>query len=438
MMSFKNFSEHSGWVCGLLLLVLLMPTASEAGRARILGLGGGDKSFTIDDPLNIWRLPATLVQHTSWVGIETAGAGETSFGIHFPVGDDSVVALYGTSTTRPALSATRAGNLGAFLDSEGLRAYRKSNGGEYTALSLGSEVNEGHGITAKGTVFFASRLGDWGSVGVRAGVWADNVTESLSAPNAEVVTEKGPLVIDTALGFGAHVLGGRLDLSVGFDYGTYQHTASTAVEQAGSGTPEPAAETRDVSIGNEYRISGLLMGRWELFEGWSLIPFVDGFYVTTEGKPGNVGADEIKYESIGVYGGFDLAIEPVDWLTIQPGLAFGYGHSMDELVGVDRFEQTVLQLPSASLSLEMRFVDWLDVRMGGGVVSTKQSGTAHDDDSEGWKIHYRVGGGLGFHLPADVHIDVQAQYGEWSTKPLVYSPAAVDGFGVNIGLYARW
>jgi len=422
----------------VLLVSMLVPEEAEGSRTRILALGGAEKVFTIEDPLNIWRLPSTLVHYASLAGIETAGDGHTSFGIHLRVGDGSVIGVYGSSTSHPALSPTRAGSLGSFTESEELRMYRKKNPGDYTPVDAGAGVNDGHGVTAKGTVFFATTLGNWGRLGIRAGVWADSVREQLASPQAEIITEKGPLVIDTALGLGADVLGGQLDLSLGFEYGTYDHTASTAVQQAGSGTAASPTETKDISSGHEYRFSALICGRYAIAEWATVIPYVDGFYQSSEGIPGNMGADELQFFSYGVAGGLDVAFRVTDWLTIQPGVGVGYQQSTDELVDVDRFQKTVLQLPSASLAIDAHVLEWLDVRLGAGLVASEHSGTQSDDDTEGWATRYRVGGGFGFKLPAGVALDIQAQYGDWLTGPLVHTPSQVDGFGANIGLHARW
>jgi|GEM_PF-6752845 opacity protein-like surface antigen len=437
-------------VCAMVLMAI--PVPASANRARINALGGGEKRFTIVDSQNIWRLPSELVHHGSQALLETAGEDYTAFGVHLNLSPETVLAIYGSSEGRSVLSEPRA----------------TAWSGLFENIYLGKDAfaNQGDGVTHKGTAFLATSLGDWGRLGVRFGIWSDTERDALDSQD---LNSRGPFVVDFGVGLGFEVGGGSVDTGLGFSF------ASSALqcyplEEGGCDVVSDGTEMRDLTQGLEFHGDGLIRGRWSLGDMLTIIPYIDASYRTTTldgvSVPDTI-AIEAKRLSMAV--GVDLAVSIGEGLTIQPGLELEYMTWEDSLttpmvpeiwppavgdpsIHIPALAATEFHVPSVSLAVEWRPMDWLAVRGGGAVTVAMTSNTTDnytlsedgvpetivqttEDDTE---IRYRFGGGLGFSLPHGVELDLEMQYGQWESGPYISLPQPVDGLGANVALRARW
>ena len=81
--------------------VALFATTASATQSRLNALGAGagagvSKNITILDDRNIFLLPAELVKYGNWAGLEIDGPGYTSFGFHYRLNADTILAAYGS------------------------------------------------------------------------------------------------------------------------------------------------------------------------------------------------------------------------------------------------------------------------------------------------------------------------------------------------------
>ena len=392
--------------------VALCATTASATQSRLNALGAGSlagaaKNITILDDRNVFALPAELVKYGNWAGLEIGGPGHTSFGFHYRLNADAILAAYGTNEVKSAVT----------LD------------GINQAGSANSAVDSGlGGLTHKGTLMFPMNMGA-SRFGVLLGVHADS--DKAFDDTGAVTKNDGPLVIEFGLGAGFEVGSADLDIGLGVRYGAPTH------EDVDGG----------VSENSEFGIN-LLTRLTMPFDGGrhDLVPYLNFAFQSASGQQKVEGAPSHSGSNIIVAAGTDVRLKFGDNITMQPGvgLAFStYTHetNADGVISTDT--NNMIMAPYYNLSVEVRCYDWLDIRFGGGqsvVFNSSESvtdGNNNGTDTANSEVEHHIATGVGFNLPHQFHIDVQVDTGFWKNGPHILT-GNTNNFGVNAALSKKF
>jgi hypothetical protein len=350
-----------------LIIACVIPAAAYATDTRIQSLGGKEKFFTVHDESNALVLPSTLLFFTNlvyldaglqpgWAVEDTAGSNipyNAGFGVHYGLGENTVIAFYGSSLSRYV-----SGNLlDRAFGGDGLWA-----GASYDVPGAAEQKGNKaiHNADHKGTALFAQRLGKI-RLGVGLSFWGDNY--SITDPESDLVTRGGTLFEGT-LGLGFDIDGtDSVDLAVKALGGTFDD--GIAVPTGSGGSEEVTRFSSDLNWG-----VGLL-GRavFGIPGGEKIVPYLSvdvsrgGFALNTETD--GVSDQGTVYQ---VAAGTDVRIQPLDRVFIYPGIGVAViGIKGTETVGDT--EETFLDdmawlAPFVSASVDAQVLDWLAFRFG--------------------------------------------------------------------------
>ncbi len=348
-----------------MIVASLIPAAAQATDTRIQSLGGKEKYFTIHDESNALVLPATLLFFTNlvyvdaglqpgWAADEPASADfpyNAGFAVHYGLGEDTVIAFYGSSLNRYVS--------GDLLD----RAF--GGDGLWSGASYdvpGNAEQQGnraiHNADHKGTALFAQRLGSM-RLGVGLSFWGDNY--SITDPESDRVNRGGTLFEGTiGLGFDIDSTD-SVDLALKVLGGTFSDSIS--VPSGAGGSDEVTRFSSDLNWG-----VGLL-GRavFGIPGGEKIVPYLSvdvargGFALNTEKDA--VSDQGTMYQ---VAAGTDVRIQPLDRVFIYPGIGLAViglkgTESVDDTT--ETFQDDMAWLaPFVSASVDAQVLDWLAFR----------------------------------------------------------------------------
>lgn len=391
---------------GLLTLLLSLPALGTETRVR--SLGGDEQEFLVWDEFNVLHLPSTLAlfPNVTYAEFASVWPGALSgdglpysglFGFHYALTENTVVAFYGSNSSRQVLAEPVeyiAGWTGADIDDDEVYGEGAINRAEH-----------------KGTLLLAHRLGAM-RLGVELGFWGSQT--SIDKPE-NLQTAQGGTHVDVALGFGVDLaesqtfdLAGRLSLGW-FDDDRF-------VVQGG----ESYLATR-LDVSTEW--SGQLLARGVLKVGTEkLVPFASvglgGGGVSWNQQVAD--APETTLSALAVAAGANLVLQPLEGVFIMPGAGVRWASRDLDDNGDTQLGLSLLN-PYFGVAVDARLATWLALRFAARQsLSWASSQTATTESSESDSAT-EMTMGLGIRLG---QVDV-----EWMLNPqmLVQGPAIVSG-----------
>ena len=207
------------------LVLLAFPGLAMATDARINALGGNEKAWTVSDEVNVFSLPALLVQfpNTVWVdagmsvpwgeplyfpytgngndpsfvpsymrdktglvGLESAAGKELNggFGVNYALGEDTVLGFYATSMSRYVSDAALIQAFDSWTETNEVTGAERE--GDWAI----------HNADHKGTLALGHRFGSTTRFGLLLGMWGDST--EVNSPEVEK-ERRGGTLIDAAL-----------------------------------------------------------------------------------------------------------------------------------------------------------------------------------------------------------------------------------------------
>lgn len=326
-------------------LGLLVAAPAFATQSRINGMSGGEKSFTIRDEANIYGLPQFLVDHGNEVDVDaTVGASYGRMNVRYALSDEAVLLLYG------------------------LRSPWAGNGSVTTVTTIGGltpQAVAGVGAGALAAtdptfhqfgVGFGMKVGEGMRLGARmelGGARADGDGNNLNS--------------NTIFG---------LNLGLGFDLGETNSLDFGLTLRIGSFTDFEGGADRWVSESNIG--FGLLgKGEFQVHQIAKLVPYLNldwrGVTIGHAVRGDEVGiGNEAKKGTVSntIFAlGADLAINPAERVTIQPGVGLALRSSSAEGTAIPKgqilgAENSNTMMPYYGFAAEAQAFDWLALRVG--------------------------------------------------------------------------
>ena len=393
--------------------VALLMTAGTASatKSRINSMGGGIKELTVLDDRNIFQLPAELVKWGTWAGIEIHD-DFTSFGFHYNFNPTTVLAAYGTSTTRAPMT---------------IPGVDQSGGGPMTTTG---DV----GSTHKGTILFGVDLGST-RIGALLAIWGDRA--ATFDDGGAIASNEGILVIDFIFGLGFAAGSSDIDIALEFAYGAPTHEDNLGEKSS------------------NYQVDIGLVGRGSIpFSGpHEIVPYLDLDIAVAAGQELEDGKSAFGGLDFNLALGVDIRLNLPGDITIQPGLGLSFGTTSLTETPADGSQPILFTqkgefvIPFYNLAVDVKVVDWFNIRFGGGqriVFKTTDSleGAANACNLSGGcpsesDVEHNVAAGMAFKMPAGVTLDLDVNLAWWQNGAFFLSGNTTN-FGVSAALSKDW
>lgn len=436
---------------------MLLSAAPQAlaTQPRIDAMGGGVKSITIEDEVNIFDFPSLLVRYGNTTYLDNLHVGAPfpngRFGFHFNLGDDTVLAIVGSSTK----SATRApNNTGGAGDTAFTPTGNPITGGE--SLGIGAEASEapeaqGGSQGAIGSVehrygiLFATVLGSSTRFGVMLNILADN--DDIEQPNGAKV-DQGGFLFDLGVGLGLDLEGSELELSAGLALGFADDFADGV--SASTGQQAELIERNAVS-----HFGFRLMGRWtfDFFNQSKIVAYTTFLLGSQSVEFKNVAPGSFvpsgSYSGINFAIGADWRLEPFKGVIVSPGLGFRIAQmTLEGSTQTNRDADQLIQLPFYGVGVDLQIADWIAVRFGASQsvnvmrdsdTNVVAQGVTTQHDTTDVVTSFALG--LGLHIPVSestLTIDLNVNPDILINGPYLLTGTTTGQFGLNAAVKYAW
>jgi len=431
-----------------LVMTCLFPAVAHATDTRIQSLGGKEKYFTVFDETNVLVLPSTLLLFTNlvyvdagtepvWAAQDADGANipyNAGFGVHYGLGQDTVIAFYGSSLSRYVSGDL----LQRAFTGQGLWGEATYEVPEVKPADENQQEGERaiHNADHKGTALFAQRLGKM-RLGIGLSFWGDNYT--ISDPESDRLSRGGTLFEGT-VGLGFDLDGNdSLDLAVKVLGGKFEDSLSAP--SGSGGTTEVTRFSSDLNWG-----LGLL-GRamFGIPGGEKIVPYLSvdmargGFGLNAENEADAVSDQATRYS---VIAGTDVRIQPLERVYIYPGIGLAVVgiKGTESLEGITETFQNDLALvaPFVSASVDAQVLDWLAFRFGARqsvIFSSWETATQQGKDSD-TLTEFTLGSNLHF---KNLDIDLMVNPEMFLKGPSLFTGKEwSDGMAFQSALRFQW
>ncbi|MCA9516318.1 MAG: hypothetical protein KC635_15355 [Myxococcales bacterium] len=444
----------SAALCAATLLFAAAPQAL-ATQPRIDSMGGGVKSITIEDEVNIFDFPSLLVRYGNMTYLDNLHVGQPfpngRFGFHFNLGDDTVLAVVGSSTK----SSTRAtNNTGAAGDTGFTPTGNPITGGQ--SLGIGAEASEapeanGGSQGAIGSVehrygiLFATVLGSSTRFGVMLNILADN--DDIEQPDGAKV-DQGGFLFDLAVGLGLDLEGSELELSAGLALGFADDFRDAVSASTGQNT--------DLLEHNSVSHFGLrVAGRWtfDFFNQSKIVAYTTFLLGSQSVEQQNVAPGTFvpsgSYSGINWALGADWRLEPFKGVIVSPGIGIRIAQlTLEGSTQTNRDADQLIQLPFYGVGVDLEVADWIDVRFGASQsvnvmrdsdTNVVAQGVTTQHDTTDVATNFALG--VGLHIPVSestLTVDLNVNPDILINGPYLLTGSTTDQFGLNAAVKYAW
>ena len=420
------------WVATL--LICLVPAVASATDTRIKAMGGKEKAWTVQDEVNIFAFPATLLLFPNTVyaeaGLTSSGAipdaqganipYNAGFGAHVGLSENTVIAFYGSSLSR-------------YLSDNLLE--RAFNGqGKWAGIDVktGEEDRTGnqaiHNADHKGTFFFGQRFG-FTRLGLAAGVWGDSY--SVDEPDANK-RDKGATLFDGALGLGLDFKNkNSIDMGLHFSFGNF------ADGRFAEGNVVTYFKSKP-----HWEVEFTGRGVFDIPGGEKIVPYINAGMSQGGIEWNQANGVTNDYSMFHFIAGADLRIQPLENVYVYPGIGVALGTSkISEAKGPaseDVQNDLLFTAPFVSASVDARVSSWFSFIFGArhSLLFANYEDTVNIWSESDTLTEFNFGAGLHFgNVTVDLMINPAWLMEElWTDQPVVYvTPVVVSGDDADDG-----
>ena len=366
------------------LAVIVGATAAQATGTRLDAMGGGSKYWTVEDEANIFDFPSLLTRYGDMTYADNINPALANlrFGFHIGLGDDLVIAAYGgiinAATRGTGTGFDVAGN--AFTGASSLGVGQQA--GLAQAASSGPQSVSMNGFTAASPFAAGATPQNITNVDLKVGLIAAlNIAENMrlglminalgddgdsEQPEDGAQHDRGALLMDIAVGFGLDLVDAELEVTAGVEFGILEDYRDAVNAQTGA--PEDLLQHWSASH-LAFRLNARF--RYDFDEQYKLVAYVGFNYGSQSVEQLNVNPAVARGFIGGEWSGVDLKLgadfrmELFEDVFVVPGI--GMRWAQITLAGggfTDRDVDRLLSLPYYSIGVDVKVLEWLDLRFG--------------------------------------------------------------------------